>query len=883
MRIVFDSDFDQGCWPGPLRGHLASAGEDWVGPSRFVQILETALGLGGPSLTLPERAARLVPAIRATEGFWSASAEVDPFATARRLLQWRDTLAMCGWRGAGKEPRLAALAALMATCAPGLPDRLQAIDDALARRSPDLESIELLSPRADLEPLWQRTLGALEQRGTRVVETPAVASPVRPGQDLAGAREDRFAPAGDGSLRLLRPAGPLAAAEDVAAWLATLGSAGLEPCPAGALGVHPVDALIIGSDPALDAALYRHGLPTTGAPHELRDAAPLQILSLVLDLAWTPPNPQRAYELLSLGSGPVPGGVAWRLRNALATWPAVDSDVWREALAEGLGAIEDADRRERVKRRLDVLWDARVARSGNYPVAEVVRRATMLRAWLASRTAVADGDVSSWRTATSQCDSLLDLVQHSGLTELRAPQLRHLVIEATQTVAGESRFPPEAGLHHIGSPGCVAGPAQILVWWRFDSASVPGITRLPLTRTERTELRSLGVTLPDPGQVAAAQARRWRRPLDQTCEALLLVCPEKDAEGQELHPHPFWDELRAHIHPKDTRRVGERKLVCTSLADVVPQTSRTLLPLPSPRRDWSVPAGKIERREKESPSSVERLLECPFQWTVQYAGGLYGPDSAQVEDGTSPRLLGELLHAIMNRLFAGPHRDPDDAAREAAAIFDKEGRRLVAALFLPGADTQRERVRRAAMQTAKTLYGLMASSGLRVMATEQERTGDAFGTKFGGRVDLVLGDPPRILDLKWSGAGRKREALKQGTALQLAAYAFLERQGNSPFPPVGYFVMDAQRLLTTQPDAFQGAEPVVGPSPEETWRLLESTHESAWRSVADGRIAAPGAASTEEEKPPKQACIKDGRLLMSSDCRWCDYTVLCGLAFAEEA
>ena len=48
-----------------------------------------------------------------------------------------------------------------------------------------------------------------------------------------------------------------------------------------------------------------------------------------------------------------------------------------------------------------VVGCARVARSGNYPVAEVVRRATMLRAWLASRTAVADGDVSSWRTALS--------------------------------------------------------------------------------------------------------------------------------------------------------------------------------------------------------------------------------------------------------------------------------------------------------------------------------------------------------------------------------------------------------------------------------------------------------------------------------------------------
>ena len=168
MRIVFDSDFDQGCWPGPLRGHLASAGEDWVGPSRFVQILETALGLGGPSFTLPSASTGLVPAIRVTEGLpRSASAEVDPFATARRLLQWRDTLAMCGWRGAGKAPRLAALAALMATCAPACPpstgDRRRS---RAAFTGPGIDRTAV--PRADLEPLWQLMRWARWSNAARV-------------------------------------------------------------------------------------------------------------------------------------------------------------------------------------------------------------------------------------------------------------------------------------------------------------------------------------------------------------------------------------------------------------------------------------------------------------------------------------------------------------------------------------------------------------------------------------------------------------------------------------------------------------------------------------------------------------------------------------------
>lgn len=868
MRIVLDPDFEQGCWPGPLRGGSASAGEDWVGPSRFAQILETALGLGGPCLTLRERAARLVPAARKSEGFWSASAAVDPFATARRLIQWRDTLAMGGWREGGKEPRLAALAALTTASTSGLPDRLQAIHGALVRRSPDIESVELFIPRADFEPLWQRTLDLLEQRGTSVFDTVLMVAPTAAGTDLGGARAERFQPKGDGSLRLLRPIGPLAAAEEVAAWLASLGS--------------PLDMLIVGSDPALDAALHRHGLPTTGAPHELRDSVPLQILPLVLDLGWSPQDPQRAYELLSLRSSPVPGEVRWGLREALGKWPAVDSDAWRAALAAGLASIEGDNRRERVKARLQVLWDARVPRTGDYPAAEVARRVGMLRTWLIGRTAVAEADRAEWGAAAAQCESLLGLVLHSGLLEFSAAQLRHLVIEATEGAAGEGPFPAQAGMPQVGSPGGVAGPVQTVVWWQFDDSSAPGIRRLPLTRAERTELEALGVVLPDPGRAAAAQARRWRRPLDQAREALLLVCPEKDIAGGDLHPHPLWDELVSRVDAKNTRRVAEGALLRTSLVGVLPQSPRARLPLPAPRRDWSVPAGRIERREKESPSSVQTLLGCPFQWVLQYAGRLATPDSAQVDDGTSPRLLGDLLHAIMNRLFAGPPRGADDAALEAGAIFDRDGPRLVAALFLPGTDAQRGRIRHAAMRTAHTLYGLMAAAGLRVLATEQERTGQALGTTFAGRVDLVLGEPARILDLKWSGAGRKRRALKEGTALQLAAYAFLERQGNGVFPPVGYFVMDKQCLLTTQPEAFHDAEPVIGALPGETWRLVETTHALEWRGVAEGRIGARGV-STDAEEPAKEACVKDDRLIVPPACSWCDFAALCGLAFEEEA
>ena len=162
MRIVFDPDFDSGCWPGPLGARDAVAGEAWVGPGGLLGTLETALGLAAPPVSTTERAARLMGPLRDVEGFWSRSVEVDPFGSARRLLSWCDTLAMCGWTGGGDAPRLAQLAALVAQAPQGFAGRLVAVNLLLPKRDACVESVTLLSPRDDLEPLWRATLRLLD-------------------------------------------------------------------------------------------------------------------------------------------------------------------------------------------------------------------------------------------------------------------------------------------------------------------------------------------------------------------------------------------------------------------------------------------------------------------------------------------------------------------------------------------------------------------------------------------------------------------------------------------------------------------------------------------------------------------------------------------------
>lgn len=192
MKIVFDTDFDGGAWPGPLEGRSASAGEAWVGEAGLLGLLETSLGLAGPPVPSSRRVSALVPAVRGTEGFWSASASIDPLAVSRRLLAWRDFLFIQGWRGEEipGASRLAALAAVTCSALPGPVDRLLSVESTLAFRSAEVAEVRLLSEAASFPPAWRRLFDALTRRGTRIEAMPLAPTPAS--GDLAAARQPGF-------------------------------------------------------------------------------------------------------------------------------------------------------------------------------------------------------------------------------------------------------------------------------------------------------------------------------------------------------------------------------------------------------------------------------------------------------------------------------------------------------------------------------------------------------------------------------------------------------------------------------------------------------------------------------------------------------------------
>lgn len=839
LRIVFDPALDGAAWPGVLALQDASVGDLWCGPLGLLTRLEVVLGLSAQTPSAADRAALLARTLDGEPGFWSESFSVDRLETARRLLADRDVLALWGWTGQPMSTRLDALWNVTSRAAWGVPDRLRRVLGLLPRRSIDIASISFCENAESVPPLWRQIFEALERAGVRFDRRSL--EPVEAGGDLAASRAAPFVPVGDGSLTLLRPQGPLAAAEEVAAALAACSS--LE------------GLVIVGADAVLDAALARHGMPRLGRPRGVAGSAAL--VRLVVETAFRPMDPDDLHALLCMDPGPVHPRLKRRLVRALGRFPARGSAEWTKALAEGLANVED-ERREGVAARFAALVDPVVPRDAELAIDQLLTRLRSLASWAHGRAT----SEPALRATAMLAERVIAFARTTGAAAFNRAELRRLLDEVGPfEVEGACA---EVGLASAHAPGAVLGPARTIVWWNFTRASAPVAPRLRLSYEERAAFAAAAIEVPDSGRLMAQEARRWRRPLEQVSDAIVFVCPWTDEAGERAHPHPLWDEVTSTLpNPRDAAKLESPRMIRPAVARRVLGVLRPVL---VPHSQVKAPA--LELGESESPSSLEKLLSCSLAWALERRGKLRsglgtGPGRP------SPLHYGNIAHLLLERVFATPVASPEAAAARAAGVFDAELGSLAEAMQLPDFQTHRAELRRGIMESARELARIVQATGATVKGIEVALEGELAGTKVAGRADLMLSSPDAILDFKW-GHSRYVGVLEQGAAFQLVAYAALARQG-AALPEIGYLTLQRQKLLGPARGTLPGARRCSDHTAEDMLagalaRLAERKTE-----LRQGMLDAPSAIEDLEK-----GSLGGGVMHIAPACKLCDLGTICG-------
>lgn len=892
MQIVFGWKLDGPCHPLTATGATAAIGQPVVGPLGLLDLLEAPLGLTGPSTPAAVRIARYQGRLRALDDgarFYSRSFARDAWSTAKQLLIWRDDLYAAGWRGQpieGGGARLDTMASLEA--ADGLPlgislgERLQAVLDGL-RDGADLsiERVDVVSAEERFPPLWRRLLTELRGHG---VDIQALEAPKPMGDsDLAaiqrslnGGKASNFA--GDGSLVIVDAEDEWQAADAVAAWLAS--------------GNNSETVIIRGTGcPGFDAACQRQGLPRPGWTESSAQRSALQVLPLALEILWDPIEPARILEFLSLPRCPLPRFVSRRFAQALMNEPGIGGELWTDAWQTCLNdltgwkrddGLDDPTVKKEVE-KAQMEWrfwlePQRFRRTDGIPVQVVQDVCRRIAQWSAG-IAQSDDD-PLFLTAASHAVALSEAIAALGSPRIAPVQLGRIIDAVTAEGAAAPVATEEAAPWSVvDQPGQLWGTTDSLVWWGFAGDVTPP-PRLPWSEVELAALATADIRIEPVEDMILREAASWRQALFNVRSRAILVMP-RQLRGEAAEAHPLWHEIVAQLEP--LRAVGKARFPARSisvagtaqLADrVIKRQAVGPLSLPSPMRTWTLPASALSPRSMESITSIKTLIECPLAWALQY-GARIRPGALNVLPDDE-QLVGVLAHAVVEHLFAQRKNWlPDDAANEAARLFDNLALTIAAPLLRPGFAVEYERAKARVSSSIRQLVQMISDAGLTVRGCEEEVVVSlAPGQDFGGYLDLVLEDANGrsvVLDLKWSRRDKyRREEIQEGRALQLAAYTWLEEQAGRTPIGAGYFMLRQHTLLFTSPHPFPAAHHVPGSDLKQTWDVLQHAYEHRMAQLEQGEILVRGV-----EPGPDDADI-DPMPQVESGCRFCDYRPLCG-------
>lgn len=883
MDIVFGLWADGGAVPDHGGDGSASVGAPVVGPNGLLDILETILGLSAPPSAYVVRIAAWQAALEAVDDgnrFWSKSLQVDPWATARTVLTWRDQLVEAGWNSAmpiaGKRiSDIGAAVAASENLPSGAADRLARLNRMLVPKVAQVvRRIRLVDRCADLPVGWRTLMKRLARNGVSVEEI--AAKPSAPPDTALGKLQNWIASGGalegrpDGSVVTATAASLPLAAEIAGQWFSSLPKSRSL-------------ALIL---QASDSQLLDHGLNGSGQPRAGRSRrspfrGSLQLLLLAFKVAWEPFDAHALMELLLFPRSPVAGRAASRLADALQEAPGRGGELWQAAWADiGAHELDTAkDDKDRAKARTRLArWRAWTEGLGadplaGMPAAEMVAVCDRVISWAAARHAL-DDDPLYLSTATLASDVRRALV---ALERKNYP--RSLIERIIDQALDEGQDNPNAfaeasAWRSITHAGAVWSAVDTLVWWNFLNAG-ENVQSAPWTAAERVELEAQDCALDETAQAGRALSAAWERAVLNTTRCVLLVSAGLDAHSEDKR-HPFAHRIAPALDILADKVRLEDALAASTLTvagETLPRTAIQTRALPDLHPVWPTPEGFQPRLDAgaESATSFENLLTCQLRWALRHVAHIRPGRARSIPDGN--RLLGNLAHALAREIFQpGAPPEPRAAADRTAALLDGFIDRMAAPLRGPSEASDLAFARRRLPEAMAELSRMLTQNGLTVVATEQQVSGvfeDILPVN--GALDLVARDgagAPVIVDLKWTRSAKKRfEELRGGKAVQLATYGAL-LAGDGPYR-AGYFLLNQRQFATLTQGGLIG-RPIEGArSLPETWDAILASWR-LWRERAQqGTLLAVGVEGAEDHMPAELP------LALEVHCDRCDYATLC--------
>ena len=435
------------------------------------------------------------------------------------------------------------------------------------------------------------------------------------------------------------------------------------------------------------------------------------------------------------------------------------------------------------------------------------------------------------------------------------------------------------GVCFLRSPGELIAPVDVALWWMF----VPSHSHAGLLFRDE-EKKIFGAVAPNVYVIDDEYARRnrrearaWDRCLSMVKGKLLLFVPDV-VSGDAAGVHPFYDVLLGKIgkKPEDIeRRNGEFvKDGSWTFAGRIVRLKEDAVFRPKFSDVYTVQPDLGLSPKSLSPTQLETLLSCPFQWYHKYHLGLVPSDAAK-SDTTKTR-QGNMAHKMVEELVGSAVASEADVQAKFPELFDEYCEQLIPEYAEPDYKLEKDSYRKKLLSSLLALWKLMAARGLKPIASEHKfEEKDFCGVPFSGRADLILEDKDgrkHIFDFKWSSRKDYAEKVKEGTSVQLAAYDWLSGFCSDS----GYYLFPKEKFVDNTQDNRKVWENVVATYKKRLEAMRSGVVPKAIDIGLDGNMSAEKRSRRQQEVERQELALD-----VHAGCRYCDFKALCGKLWEE--
>lgn len=271
-------------------------------------------------------------------------------------------------------------------------------------------------------------------------------------------------------------------------------------------------------------------------------------------------------------------------------------------------------------------------------------------------------------------------------------------------------------------------------------------------------------------------------------------------------------------------------------------------PLSPKKRWWNLTNGKcLGKKTMESYSSLDSLINSPYQWVLNDKAQLKKSDLLSIAEGN--QLKGTLVHRLFEIFFT---QNKNQWATLPTSIiaqwFNEHFDHLIqceaATLLGSGKKRELDEFKETAHQALIGLLDHLKLANIKTVKMEVCNEASFFAGSIKGYIDMLLtneqGDEI-VLDLKWGWEKGRLASLEKNMHVQLAIYAYLRKQKTKAkqWPEQAFYIIQSGHILAQNNFIFPHAHvcsPGEGENVAKLWKRLEKSYHWRRQQLDKGQI-----------------------------------------------